>query len=106
MVPISSYADIATFVFCLALLVLTLNVARNRHNFHSTLQAPFLPRVRSQFFRESKFYNEWCFYFGTGPRGLFLVGLASLLERNPGVRSIRGPFHPWGGRFTPRFAIP
>ncbi|MBP5400236.1 MAG: DUF4271 domain-containing protein [Bacteroidales bacterium] len=65
MVPISSYADIATFVFCLALLVLTLNVARNRRNFRSTLQALFLPRVRSQFFRESKLYNEWCFYFGT-----------------------------------------
>ena len=65
LVPVSSYADIATFVFCLALLVLTLNVAGNRRNFRSIIQALFLPRVRSQFFRENKLYNEWCFYFGT-----------------------------------------
>lgn len=64
MVPVSSYADIATFVLCLALLVLTLNVARNRRNFRSIIQALFLPRVRSQFFRESKLYNELCFYLG------------------------------------------
>ena len=64
MVPVSSYSDIATFVLCLALLVLTLNVARNRRNFHSIIQALFLPRVRSQFFRENKLYNEWCFYLG------------------------------------------
>lgn len=75
MVPISAYADIATFVFCLALLVLTLNVANNRRNFKATLQALFLPRVRSQFFRESKLYNEWCFYLGA----LFNILIQSLL---------------------------
>ena len=64
MVPVSSYADIATFVLCLALLVLTLNVARNRRDFRSIIQALFLPRVRSQFFRENKLYNELCFYLG------------------------------------------
>ena len=75
MLPISSYADIATFVFCLALLVLTLNVANHRRDFKATLQALFLPRVRSQFFRESKLYNEWCFYLGT----LFNILVQSLL---------------------------
>ena len=75
MIPISSYADIATFVFCLALLVLTLNVASNRRVFKSTLQALFVPRVRSQFFRESKLYNEWCFYLGV----LFNTLVQSLL---------------------------
>lgn len=65
MIPISAYADIATFVLCLALIVLAVNVANNRRNFKATLQALFLPRVRSQFFRESKLYSEWCFYLGT-----------------------------------------
>lgn len=75
MLPISAYADIATFVFCLALLVLTLNVANNRRDFRATLQALFVPRVRSQFFRESKLYNEWCFYLGV----LFNTLIQSLL---------------------------
>ena len=75
MLPVSSYADIATFVFCLALLVLTLNVANNRRDFNAILQSLFVPRVRSQFFRESKLYNEWCFYLGV----LFNTLIQSLL---------------------------
>lgn len=75
MIPISAYADIATFVFCLALIVLAVNVTNNRRDFKATLQALFVPRVRSQFFRESKLYNEWCFYLGT----LFNVLIQSLL---------------------------
>ena len=64
MLPISCYADIATIVFCIALLVLAVNVTFNRRVFKSTLQALFVPRVRSQFFRDSKLYNEWAFAFG------------------------------------------
>ena len=75
MIPISAYSDIATFVFCLALIVLAVNVANNRRDFKATLQALFVPRVRSQFFRESKLYNEWCFYLGT----FFNVLIQSLL---------------------------
>ena len=75
MIPISAYSDIATFVFCLALIVLAVNVTNNRRDFKATLQALFVPRVRSQFFRESKLYNEWCFYLGT----LFNVLIQSLL---------------------------
>lgn len=75
MIPISSYADIATTVFCLAMIVLAVNVANNRRNFKSTLQALYVPRVRSQFFRESKLYNEWCFALGT----LFNILVQSLL---------------------------
>lgn len=75
MIPISAYADIATFVFCLALIVLSVNVANNRRNFKATLQALFVPRARSQFFRESKLYNEWCFYLGT----FFNILIQSLL---------------------------
>lgn len=75
MIPISAYSDIATFVFCLALIVLAVNVTNNRRDFKATLQALFVPRVRSQFFRESKLYNEWCFYLGT----FFNVLIQSLL---------------------------
>ena len=75
MFPISAYADIATFVFCLALIVLAVNVTNNRRDFKATLQALFVPRVRSQFFRDSKLYNEWCFAFGT----LFNTLVQSLL---------------------------
>ena len=75
MIPISAYSDIATFVFCLALVVLAVNVTNNRRDFKATLQALFVPRVRSQFFRESKLYNEWCFYLGT----FFNVLIQSLL---------------------------
>ena len=75
MIPISAYADIATFVFCLALIVLAVNVTNNRRDFKATLQALFVPRVRSQFFRDSKLYNEWCFAFGT----LFNTLVQSLL---------------------------
>lgn len=64
MLPVSSYLDIATFVFCVAMILLAINVANNRRNVKSILQALFLPRVRSQFFRESKLYNEWCFAIG------------------------------------------
>ena len=64
MLPISCYADIATIVFCIALFVLAVNVTVNRRVFKSTIQALFVPRVRSQFFRDSKLYNEWCFAFG------------------------------------------
>lgn len=65
MLPISSYADIATAVLCTALAALAINVTNNRRNFRAIMQALFVPRVRSQFFRESKLYNEWCFAFGT-----------------------------------------
>ena len=75
LLSVSAYADIATFVFCLAMIVLTLNVANNRRDFNATLQALFVPRVRSQFFRESRLYNEWCFYLGT----LFNTLIQSLL---------------------------
>jgi len=75
MIPISAYSDIATFVFCLALIVLAVNVTNNRRDFKATLQALFVPRVRSQFFRDSKLYNEWCFALGT----LFNILVQSLL---------------------------
>lgn len=75
MIPISAYSDIATFVFCLAMIVLAVNVANNRRDFKATLQALFVPRVRSQFFRESKLYNEWCFYLGS----FFNILIQSLL---------------------------
>ena len=75
MLPVSAYADTATFVFCATLLVLAVNVANNRRDFKSSLQALFLPRVRSQFFRDSRLYDEWCFAFGT----LFNTLIQSLL---------------------------
>ena len=65
MLPVSAYADTATFVLCAALLVLAVNVTNNRRDFKCTLQALFLPRVRSQFFRDSRLYDEWCFALGT-----------------------------------------
>lgn len=55
------YLDILTFVFCGAMILLTINCTINRKQFKSVLQALFVPRVRNQLLREGKIFNEWVY---------------------------------------------
>jgi len=82
MLPISAYSDWATFFLTLSFILLAVNVTSNRRTFRPILQALFVPRVRSQFFRETKLYNEWVYAIGmlynALIQGLFLFYLAIL----------------------------
>ncbi|MBQ7551505.1 MAG: DUF4271 domain-containing protein [Bacteroidales bacterium] len=55
------YLDILTFVFCGAMILLTINCTIHRKQFKSVLQALFVPRVRNQLLREGKIFNEWVY---------------------------------------------
>lgn len=55
--------DLFTGVFCLALLLLTINYTVNRRQYKSVLSALFIPRERNQLLREGKVFNEWVYFF-------------------------------------------
>lgn len=82
MVTKNPYFDILTSVFCIALVLLSINCTVNRKQFKSILQALFLPRVRNQLLREGKIFNEWIYFLAITYVFIIQAALVYLLAWN------------------------
>src|SRR5574344_402499 len=59
--PNAPYIDLLTLLFCISILILTLAIATNRRKFHLIFQSLFSQRVRAQFSREIKLFEDWIY---------------------------------------------